>query len=109
MFGMKNMGDMMKLFGQRDKIAANMEQAKQTARTRTVVGEAGAGMVKVTANGMGEVVRIDFDAEALKDGAMLGTLTVAATNIAIAKSREIMSEEISKSMGGIELPPGLFT
>src|SRR5207247_1263166 len=77
MFGMKNMGDMMKLLAQKDKIAANVEAAKAKARTRTTTADAGAGMVKVTANGMGEIVRIEFDAEALKDGEALGALTAS--------------------------------
>lgn len=108
MFGIKGMGDMMKLLAQKDKIAENLETAKQKARTRSVTADAGAGMVKATANGMGEIIRIEYEAEALKDGETLGALTTSAVNAAIAKSREVMSEEIGQAMGGIELPPGLF-
>lgn len=108
MFGMKGMGDMMKLLAQKDKIAANIETAKEKARVRTVTADSGAGMVKATANGMGEIIRIEYDAEALKDGETLGALTCSAVNAAVAKSREIMSEEIGQAMGGIEVPPGLF-
>ena len=108
MFGMKGMGDMMKLLAQKDKIAANIEAAKQKARLRTVTADSGAGMVKATANGMGEIIRIEYEADAVKDRETLGPLTVSAVNAAIAKSREVMSEEIGQAMGGIELPPGLF-
>jgi DNA-binding YbaB/EbfC family protein len=109
MFGMKGMGDMMKLFSQREKIMENVEQAKVRARARTVVGESGAGMVKVTSNGMGEIISVAFDPEALKDPEALGSLVAAAANLALVKSKELMAEEVSKAMGGIELPPGLFS
>src|SRR2546430_701428 len=108
MFGLKGMGDMMKLFGQREKIAENIEQAKARARTRTVVGEAGAGLVKVTANGLGDLVAVTFDPEALKDPESLSTFIVAASNIALNKSKEIMTEEFRTALGGIDLPPGIF-
>lgn len=108
MFGMKGMGDMMKLFGQREQIAANMEQAKVRARNRTVIGDAGAGMVKVTANGLGDIVAVAFDPEALKDPESLGPLVAAAANSAVSKSKEILAEELKTALGGIELPPGLL-
>ncbi|HLX64473.1 MAG TPA: YbaB/EbfC family nucleoid-associated protein [Planctomycetota bacterium] len=108
MFGLKGMGDMMKLFGQRDKIMENIEQAKLRARGRTVIGEAGAGMVKVTANGLGDIVAVNFDPEALKDPESLSTYIVAASNIALLKSKEIMSDEFRTAFGGIELPPGMI-
>ena len=108
MFGLKGMGDMMKLFGQREKIMENVEQAKVRARARTVVGEAGAGMVKVTANGLGDLVGVTFDPEALKDPESLGTLIVAASNVALAKSKDIMTEEFRTAFGGIDIPPGIL-
>ena len=108
MFGMKGMGDMMKLLGQREKIAENFEQAKLRARNRLAVGDAGAGMVKVTANGLGDIVKVEFDPEALKDADSLGTLVVSATNIAVTKGKEIMAEELKTAFGGIELPPGML-
>ena len=108
MFGMKGMGDIMKLMGQREKITENMEQAKIRARNRTVIGAAGGGLVKVTANGMGDIVAVAFDPEALKDPESLGSLVVSATNIAVTKGKEVMAEELSTAMGGIDLPPGLF-
>ncbi len=108
MFGMKGMGDIMKLMGQREKIAENMEQAKLRARNRTVTGASGGGLVKVTANGMGDIVAVAFEPEALKDPESLGPLVVAATNIAVTKGKEVMAEELRSALGGIDIPPGLF-
>ncbi|MEI6233697.1 MAG: YbaB/EbfC family nucleoid-associated protein [Planctomycetota bacterium] len=109
MFGMKGMGDIMKLMGQREKIAENMEQAKIRARNRNVMGASGGGLVKVIANGLGDIIAVEFDPEALKDAESLGPLVVAASNIAVAKSKEVLAEELRTAMGGIDLPPGLLS
>ncbi len=106
--GIKGMGDAMKLLGQAGKIKENMEQAQQRARARMAVGESGAGMVKVTANGLGEIMSVQFDPEALKDQETLGPLVTAATNLALQRGKELLLEETRTAMGGIDLPPGLM-
>ena len=107
MFGM---GDVMKLMGQLPKLKENIAQAQERARSRTVTGEAGAGLVKVVANGAGEVLAVTIDPEALKDPETVGTLVVAAVNVALAKSREVRVGETRAAMGGVDLdlPPGLL-
>ncbi|MCY3021514.1 MAG: YbaB/EbfC family nucleoid-associated protein [Planctomycetota bacterium] len=102
------MGDIMKLMGQLPKMKENIAQAQERARYRTVVGEADAGLVKVTCNGVGEIVSVTIDPEALKEPDTLGPLIAAAANVALAKSKEAMLEEARNAMGGIELPPGLL-
>jgi DNA-binding YbaB/EbfC family protein len=106
--GMKDMAAMMKLMGQAGKIKENIAQAQERARARNTVAEVGGGMVSVTANGLGEIVSIQIDPEALQDHETLGPLLVSATNKAILKSKELLMEETRTAMGGIELPPGLL-
>lgn len=109
MFGMPGgMGDLMKLMGQLPKLKENVTQAQERARSKTVTGEAGAGLVKVVANGVGEVIAVTIDPEALKDPDSLGPLIAAATNVALGKSKEIIMAEARAAMGGVDLPPGLF-
>ena len=104
----KGMADLMKLVGQAGKIKENMVQAHERAKQRTVTGEAGAGMVKVTANGVGEILKVEVDAEAAKDNDTLGPLLVSAINQALQKHKEVMMEETQGAMGGIDLPPGMM-
>ena len=106
--GIKGMADVMKLAGQMGKIQENMAQAQARAKNRTVTGEAAAGWVKVTANGLGEIVKVEVDAEALSDRESLGPLLVSATNLAIARSKEILVEEIRSANQGLDLPPGMI-
>lgn len=109
MFGMPgDIGSLMKLMGQLPKLKENIAQAQERARKRTVTGEAGAGLVKVVANGVGEVLSVTIEPEALKDPESLGPLLAAAANVALQKSKEIVMGEAREAMGGIELPPGLL-
>ena len=72
-------------------------------------GDAGAGMVSVTANGKMEVLRCTLSDEALKlnDREMLEDLIRAATNQALDKVRGLVQEETGKMASGLGLPAGL--
>ena len=65
-------------------------------------------MVKVTANGIGDIVSVKVDPEAAKDADTLGPLIVSATNVALLKGKEILMEEMKTAMGGLDLPPGMI-
>ena len=105
---MPGLGDMMKLMGQAGKIKENMAQAQGRARSRTATGESGGGVVKVLVNGLGEVLAVQIESDALKEPDTLGPLLTSAANLALAKGKEILLEEMQSAMGGIELPPGLM-
>ncbi len=104
-----NLGNIMK---QAQVFQEQMAKVQEEAASKTVEGTAGGGMVTVTANGALQVVSVKIDPEVLKSGdaEMLQDLLMAATNDALRKSREMMTEEMKKLTGGIPLPniPGLF-
>lgn len=106
MGGLGNIADLMKLVGQAGKIRENMAQMQERAAMRVVEGEAGGGMVKVKANGIGELLSIEIDPEVLKDPETVGPLVAAAANAALRKGKEVLLEETRQAMGGIDLPPG---
>ncbi|HYG77517.1 MAG TPA: YbaB/EbfC family nucleoid-associated protein [Planctomycetota bacterium] len=106
--GMKGMGDIMKLMGQLPKMKENLVQAQERAKNRVVTGESGGGLVKVDSNGVGEILDVRIDPEALKDPETVGPLVAAATNLALRKSKEVMAEEAKSAMGGMDMPPGLI-
>jgi DNA-binding YbaB/EbfC family protein len=97
------LGDMMK---QVQKMQAKMEELQAELESATVEGTAGGGMVKVVANGKGEVVSVTIDPEVVdpEDVEMLQDLIVAAINQAKEKSSELQSEQMSKITGGINIP-----
>jgi DNA-binding YbaB/EbfC family protein len=104
-----NFGQFAKLMGQLPRLKE--EAAKMRERLEQIVaeGDAGAGMVKVRVNGRMIVLGCTLSAEAsaLNDREMLEDLIKAATNQALEKARQALSEETAKLMGGMGLPPGL--
>ena len=107
MAGPPNMMGMMK---QLQKVQEKMAQVQEGLELKTVIGEAGGGMVKVTANGKQQIVKIEIDKEVVNpsDIEMLEDLVVAATNKALQEAGKIAQEEIAKATSGM-LPniPGL--
>jgi DNA-binding YbaB/EbfC family protein len=85
-----------------------MAEMQKVLAGRTVEASVGGGMVTVTANGKMEIVSIRIEREiAAGDVDLLQDLVRAGVNEALARSRELISSEMSKAAGGL-LPPGLF-
>jgi DNA-binding YbaB/EbfC family protein len=87
-----------------------MTQVQQDLESKTVVAETGGGMVKVTANGRQQIVKIHIEKEVIDpgDSEMLEDLILAATNKALADSAAMARDEMAKATSGM-LPniPGL--
>lgn len=107
MAGMPNMQGMMK---QLQKVQEKIARAQEELEGKTVVGEAGGGMVKVTANGKQHIVKVAIDKEVVNpaDVEMLEDLVLAAANKALDDAGKMAQEEMAKATNGM-LPsiPGL--
>ena len=103
MKSMKGMGGMMK---QAQKLQAKMMKMQAELADKTVETTAGGGMIKVVANGKQQVVSLEIEKEVVdpEDVEMLQDLLVAAVNEALKKSQEMVSEEMSKITGGLNIP-----
>lgn len=102
--------DMMGMMKQLQKIQERMAQVQQELELKTVTGESGGGMVKVTANGKQQIVKIQIEREVVdpNDPDMLEDLIVAATNKALEEAAKMAKEEMARVTSGM-LPniPGL--
>ena len=100
---MKGMGNMMK---QAQKLQSKMLKMQEELAGRTVEASAGGGMVKVVANGRQQIVSIAIEPEVLdpEDVEMLQDLVLAAVNDALTKSQEMVSSEMGKLTGGLNIP-----
>ena len=100
---MKGMGNMMK---QAQKLQSKMLKLQEELAARTVEATAGGGMVKVVANGKQQIVSINIEDEVVdpEDVEMLQDLVLAAVNDALAKSQEMVSSEMGKLTGGLNIP-----
>ncbi len=102
-----NLGSMFgNLLDQAQQMQTRIQEARQQLRSQTVQGRAGGGIVVVTANGGGEVVRVEIDPVAVdpRDIPMLEDLIAAATNDALTQSRKLLQDEMSQITGGIPIP-----
>ncbi len=100
---MKGMGNMMK---QAQKLQSKMLKLQEELAEKTVETASGGGMVKVVANGRQQIVSIQIEEEVVDpdDVEMLQDLILAAINDALTKSQEMVSGEMSKLTGGINIP-----
>ena len=100
---MKNMGNMMK---QAQKLQSKMLKLQNEMADKTVETSSGGGMVKVVANGKQQIVSIHIEKEIVEsdDVEMLQDLILAAINDALTKSQEMVSEQMSKLTGGLNIP-----
>jgi nucleoid-associated protein EbfC len=98
-----NLGGLMK---QAQAMQEQMAKIQEQAAAKQVTGTAGGGMVTVTASGAMEIVSVAIDPEVAKSGdvEMLQDLIVAATNDALRKARDMMTEEMKAVTGGLKIP-----
>ncbi|NLJ60265.1 MAG: YbaB/EbfC family nucleoid-associated protein [Firmicutes bacterium] len=105
----KNMGRMMK---QVQKMQADLARVQEELKEKTTQGTAGGGVVKVTVNGHQEILAVEIAPEAVDpdDVEMLQDLIIAAVNDALRKCQDMVSEEMGKVTGGLNIPglPPMF-
>lgn len=103
MKNMRNMGSMMK---QAQKLQKKMLAMQEELKEKTVEAAAGGGMVKVVANGSQKIESIAIEKEVVdpEDIEMLQDLILAAVNDALNKSQEMVSSQMSKLTGGMNIP-----
>lgn len=101
--------NMSKVLKQVQKMQAEMMRLQEELAGRTVEATSGGGAVKAVANGRQEIVALEIKPEAVdpQDVEMLADLIISAVNGALARSREMVAQELGKITGGLPLP-GLF-
>lgn len=82
--------DMTRAFENLQKMQDELQKAQIELRSVTSTAEVGGGMVKVTANGLQEVVSIKIEKEVIDpaEAEMLEDLIVTAVNQALKKAKE---------------------
>ncbi|NOY68253.1 MAG: YbaB/EbfC family nucleoid-associated protein [Deltaproteobacteria bacterium] len=100
---MKNMGKLMK---QAQQLQTKMAKLQEEMGDKTIEASAGGGMVKVVANGRQEIVSIGIEKEVVdpEDVDMLQDLILAAVNEALTRSQAMVSEQMGKLTGGLNIP-----
>jgi nucleoid-associated protein EbfC len=97
------------IFKQAQEMHSRIAQLQEEMAAKTVEASSGGGMVTVSINGKQEVLSVRIDPEVVnkEEVDILQDLIAAAVNEAIRKSQEMMTEEMKKITGGLNIP-GLF-
>ncbi len=103
-------GGMNKMMKQLQKAQAEMSRMQEELAEKTVESSSGGGAVRVTANGRKQLVSLQIDPEAMDEDnrEMLEDMIIAAVNEAFNRVDEMVSSEMQKLTGGLNLPPGMF-
>ncbi|WP_019614135.1 YbaB/EbfC family nucleoid-associated protein [Psychromonas ossibalaenae] len=104
MFNKAGMGDLMK---KAQEMQENMQKAQAEIANTEVVGESGAGLVKITLLGNHNVRKVEIDESLMEDDKeMIEDLIAAAMNDAVRRVEEVNKSKMSGLTGGMDLPPG---
>ena len=99
------MGDIMK---QAQQMQENLQKAQDEIANLEVIGESGAGLVKVTMTGRHDVKRVEIDQSIMNDDKeMLEDLLAAAVNDANRRVETTTQDKMSEFTTGLGLPAGM--
>lgn len=94
---------------QAKQLEEKMKQMQSEFATLTIEGEAGAGMVKATANGLGDIIKISIDDNAYQSGkTFVEELVAAAVNDAKQRVDEAKKNKMTEMFGAMGLPAGMM-
>lgn len=99
-------GSMNKMMKQAKKVQEQIAKMQEELKQREIQASAGGGAVTVTVNGQQEILAIKISPEAVDpdDLEMLEDLVLAAVNEGMRKSQEMVSNEMAKITGGLNIP-----
>jgi DNA-binding YbaB/EbfC family protein len=101
--GMPNMGNLLK---KAQQLQEKMAKLQEELSEKTVETSAGGGMVTVIATGKQDIASIKIDPEVVnqEDIEMLEDLVLAAVNDALSQAKQMVTEEMTKLTGGVNIP-----
>jgi hypothetical protein len=99
-------GSMNKMVKQAKKMQEQMAKVQAELEEKELEVSAGGGVITVKINGKQQLTEIKIKPEAIdpEDIEMLEDLVLAAVNEAIKTSQEMVSSEMAKITGGLNIP-----
>ena len=100
------MPDFMKMIQQAQQMQGRLQQMQDELEKITLTASSGGGMVTATADGKGQVKRIQIDPSVVSaaDVEMLEDLVLVAVTEVQKKAATAAQEEMQKVTGGLSLP-----
>lgn len=109
MKGLGQIGDLAKMMKSAQEMQERMARLQEDLERISVVGEAGAGLVRATATAKGALTGLEIDASIFVPGQkeVVEDLILAAVKDAQARAAERSAREMERLTEGLGLPPGL--
>jgi len=103
---LKGLGNLATLMKQAQEMQGRMSEMQEKLADIKVEGNAGGGMVSVTATGQQKITSIQVDPALLQaeEKEMLEDLLVAATNQALDKAKQAAASEMGQLTGDMNIP-----
>lgn len=100
------MADFMKMLQQAQQMQGKLQQMQEEMEKLTLTATSGGGMVTATADGKGQIKRIQIDPSVVSsaDVEMLEDLVLVAVTEVQKKAAAAAAEEMQKVTGGLNLP-----
>ena len=100
------MADFMKMLQQAQQMQGRLQEIQDELEKMTVTAASGGGMVTVTADGKGQIRKVQIDPSVVDptDVEMLEDLVLAAITEVQKKAAAAAQEEMRKLTGGLSLP-----
>jgi len=98
--------DLNKLMQQAAQMQEQMQRMQEEAKSETAQSSVGGGLVKVTANGAGEVLAVEIARDAIDpdDPEALADLVLAGVNEALRSARSAVEAKAQQMLGDLGLP-----
>lgn len=93
------------LLRQAQQMGGKMKEISENLKSKRATGTAGGGMVEVSVNGLGEVLRVRIDDSLVQRGdrEMIEDLVPAATNEALAKAKQLHLDAMRSLTEGMDV------
>ena len=108
--GLKGLGNLPGLLSKAREMQDKMKATQDELAKKTVVADAGGGMVQATVNGRLELVKLRIDKTKIDPGdmEMLEDVIVAAVAAAQNKAADAAKAEMQKMAADMGIPPGML-
>ncbi len=100
----KGLGNLAGMLKQAQQMGSRLQELNATLRSQKVEGTAGAGMVTVEVNGLGEVLSCRIDPSVAGDRELIEDLVPAAVNAALTRAKGLHAEAMRSMTAGMDLP-----
>ena len=107
--GLGGLADMTGMMKKAQDLQAKLAEMQDILATRTVTGESGAGLVRVTATAKGELTSLTIDPSIFvaSEKEIAEDLILAAIKDAQARAAQLASDEMARLTESLGLPAGM--